>query len=277
MSTERPIDRLLSIMARLRDPVTGCPWDLEQSFATIVPFTIEEAYEVADAIERNDMTDLKDELGDLLFQVVFHARLAEESGHFAFDDVAGVICDKMERRHPHVFANAEHRSSDEQTIAWEVQKAKERELKASGAVRTLAGVPAALPAVTRAVKLTKRAARVGFDWAEIDEVVQKLHEELAELQIEIDRKDHKKTQEEMGDLLFVCANLARKLDVDPEACLRMTNAKFERRFGYIEDELIRRGQSLNEASLALMEDLWNDAKDLERQDQAEPAARKADG
>jgi ATP diphosphatase len=264
MSLEHPIDRLLQIMARLRDPKTGCPWDLEQSFATIAPYTIEEAYEVADAIERKDMPELKDELGDLLFQVVFHARMAEEAGNFTFDDVVATICDKMVRRHPHIFSGAEHRALEEQTLAWEAQKAAERAVKAKGPVRTLAGVTPALPAITRAVKLTARAARVGFDWDKIDDVIAKLHEELAELRVEIDRHDREKIHEEMGDLLFVCANLARKLDVDPEACLRTANAKFERRFAYIEDELIRQGQSPKEASLETMEHLWNAAKRTER-------------
>ena len=260
MSAERPIDRLLHIMARLRDPESGCPWDLEQTFATIAPYTIEEAYEVADAIERAEMPDLKDELGDLLFQVVFHARMAQEAGSFAFDDVVTAICDKMVRRHPHVFAGAEHRSSEEQIVAWETQKAAERAGKAPGTVRTLSGVTATLPAVTRAVKLTRRAARVGFDWDKIGDVVAKLQEELAELLVEIELNDRDKIHEEMGDLLFVCANLARKLDVDPEACLRTANAKFERRFAYIEDELIRQGRSVEGASLETMEDLWNAAK-----------------
>jgi len=277
MSTERPIDRLLHIMARLRDPDHGCPWDLEQTFATIAPYTIEEAYEVADAIARADMGELKDELGDLLFQVVFHARMAEEANDFAFDNVVTAICDKMERRHPHVFSGAQHRSSEEQTAAWEAQKAAERASKAQGPVRTLSGVTATLPAITRAVKLTARAARVGFDWEKIDEVVDKLQEELAELRVEIDRNDKEKIQEEMGDLLFVCANLARKLDVDPEACLRTANAKFERRFAYIEDELTRQGQTPETVSLDAMEALWNAAKRSERTAQAGSASRKVDG
>ena len=264
MSAERPIDRLLQIMARLRNPDGGCPWDLEQTFATIAPYTIEEAYEVADAIERADMSELKDELGDLLFQVVFHARMAEEAGSFAFDDVVTAICDKMLRRHPHVFGDAELRSSQEQTVAWETQKAAERASKEQGAARTLSGVTATLPAVTRAVKLTRRAARVGFDWDQIDDVVAKLQEELSELRVEIDRHDREQFLEEMGDVLFVCANLARKLDVDPEACLRTATAKFERRVAYIEDELTRQGRSVDDASLETMEDLWNAAKRSER-------------
>ena len=250
MSAERPIDRLLQIMARLRNPDGGCPWDLEQTFATIAPYTIEEAYEVADAIERADMPELKDELGDLLFQVVFHARMAEEAGSFAFDDVVTAIC--------------EHRSSEEQTVAWEIQKAAERAGKAPGSARTLSGVPTTLPAITRAVKLTRRAARVGFDWDKIEHVIAKLQEELAELRVEIEQSDHEKIHEEMGDLLFVCANLARKLDVDPEACLRTANAKFERRFAFIEDALTRQGRSVDDASLETMEDLWNAAKRSER-------------
>lgn len=258
-----PIQRLLSIMARLRDPDGGCPWDLEQSFATIAPYTVEEAYEVADAIERNDLSDLKDELGDLLLQVVFHARMAEEQGAFAFDDVVDAISDKMVRRHPHVFGNARFADVKEQSAAWEDIKAGERAAKGRNA-SLLDEVPVGLPALTRAVKLTKRAGRVGFDWPDPPAVMEKLHEEVAELEVEIASGDRDKAMEELGDLLFVCANLARKLDVDPEAALRGANAKFSRRFGHIERALAAQGRSPDQSSLEEMEALWVDAKRLEK-------------
>ena len=261
----RPIDQLLAVMARLRDPERGCAWDLEQSFATIAPYTVEEAYEVADAIERGDTADLRDELGDLLLQVVFHARMAEEAGLFAFDDVAQAITDKMVRRHPHLFGNGEVRTSAEQTRAWEAIKAEERAAKAAGRKPSLLDdVPAGLPAMTRAVQLTRRAAGVGFDWPGPLEVLDKLREELAELEAEIDSGDREAAREELGDLLFVCANLARKLDVDPEASLRAANAKFARRFSFIEAELARLGRSPAQSSLTEMEALWTDAKAAER-------------
>ncbi|NBB17385.1 nucleoside triphosphate pyrophosphohydrolase [Caulobacter sp. SLTY] len=260
--TDRPIDRLLAVMARLRDPDGGCAWDLEQTFATIAPYTVEEAYEVADAIERGDLRDLKDELGDLLFQVVFHSRMAEEQGAFAFDDVAEAIVDKMLRRHPHVFGDVEVRSAQEQTQAWEVMKASERAAKAKTGV--LADVPAGLPALTRAVKLTKRAGRVGFDWPSPAEVIAKLHEEVGELQAEIEAGDKAKMREELGDLLFVVANLARKLDVEPEDALRATNAKFARRFAFIEAELAKDGRTPEQSDLAEMDGLWNAAKAAEK-------------
>jgi MazG family protein len=256
------LSRLLAIMAQLRNPDGGCAWDLEQTFATIAPYTVEEAYEVADAIERGDLKDLKDELGDLLFQVVFHARMAEEAGAFAFEDVAQAIVDKMIRRHPHVFGEVGQRSSSEQTIAWEVLKARERAAKARTGV--LDDVPAGLPALTRAVKLTKRAARVGFDWPSPAEVIDKLQEELAELKVEIAAGDQAKTREELGDLLFVVANLARKLDVEPEDALRATNAKFIRRFGYIEARLAEDGRTPDQSDLAEMDGLWNAAKKAEK-------------
>ena len=261
-SQPRPIERLIAIMARLRDSDGGCAWDLEQSFATIAPYTVEEAYEVADAIERGDMGDLRDELGDLLFQVVFHARLAEEAGSFAFDDVVESINDKMIRRHPHIFGDVGERTSREQTVAWEVIKAQERAAKAKTGV--LDDVPAGLPALTRAVKLTKRAARVGFDWPSTDEVLAKLHEELDELKVEIDAGDHDKARAELGDLLFVIANLARKLDVEPEDALRATNAKFIRRFHFIEAALARDGRTPDQSDLAEMDSLWDAAKAAER-------------
>jgi tetrapyrrole methylase family protein/MazG family protein/ATP diphosphatase len=258
----RPIDQLLAIMARLRDPDGGCAWDLEQTFATIAPYTVEEAYEVADAIERGDLSDLREELGDLLFQVVFHSRMAEEQGAFAFEDVAAAISTKMLRRHPHVFGEAGERTAGEQVQAWEVMKAAERAQKARTGV--LADVPAGLPALTRAVKLTKRAARVGFDWPSPAEVIAKLHEELDELQVEIDAGDQAKMHEELGDLLFVVANLARKLDVEPEDALRAANAKFTRRFGYIEARLADDGRTPDQSDLAEMDGLWNEAKAAEK-------------
>ncbi|WP_304176952.1 nucleoside triphosphate pyrophosphohydrolase [Phenylobacterium aquaticum] len=260
--TERPIDRLLAIMARLRDPQGGCPWDLEQSFATIAPYTVEEAYEVADAIERQNLGDLREELGDLLFQVVFHARMAEEQQAFAFDDVVEAICAKMIRRHPHVFGEALARTSDEQTAAWEVIKAQERATKGK-ADSLLDDVPTGLPALTRAVKLSKRAASVGFVWPTIAEVMDKLHEEVAELEVEIAADDREKARAELGDVLFVAANIARTLDIDPEDALRATNAKFNRRFRFIEAALRDRGKTPDQSDLAEMDALWNAAKAAE--------------
>ena len=263
MDDQHPIFQLLEIMRRLRDPVGGCPWDLEQTFATIAPYTVEEAYEVADAIERGDLGDLRDELGDLLFQTVFHAQMAQEQGQFDFADVAQAICDKMLRRHPHVFGQADGRTSAEQTDAWEVIKAGERAAKGKAA-SLLDDIPASLPAMTRAVKLTKRAARVGFDWPNTTEVLAKLREELAELEVEIDAGDQAKAREELGDLLFVVANLARKLDIEPEDALRSANAKFVRRFSYIERSLAARGRSPDQSDLAEMDDLWNAAKAIDK-------------
>jgi MazG family protein len=268
-ATEHPIFRLIEIMARLRDPDGGCPWDLEQTFATIAPYTVEEAYEVADAIERDNLADLKEELGDLLLQVVFHAHMAEEQGAFDFAAVANAINDKMVRRHPHVFGEVRHRSSAEQTEAWETIKAQERAAKAPGkpdaaAPSLLDDVPVGLPALTRAVKLSKRAARVGFVWPSAVEVLAKLHEEVAELEAEVAAGDIDKARDELGDVLFVCANLARELDVDPEAALRGTNAKFVRRFNYIEAQLAARGSSPEASDLAEMDALWNAAKRAER-------------
>ena len=262
-STPRPIDRLLAIMARLRDPEGGCAWDLEQTFATIAPYTVEEAYEVADAIERNDLTDLRDELGDLLFQVVFHARMAEEQGVFAFDDVANAISEKMIRRHPHVFGAGAPRTSAEQTRAWEAIKAQERAGKGRGE-SLLDDVPAGLPAMTRAVKLSRRAAGVGFVWPTVDKVLEKLDEEVAELKVEIDAADLEKVRAELGDVLFVVANIARTLDIDPEDALRATNAKFARRFRHIETELKARGRTPDQSDLAEMDALWDAAKAAEK-------------
>jgi MazG family protein len=254
-----PLARLLTIMARLRDPDGGCAWDLEQTFATIAPYTIEEAYEVSDAIERGNLAELKDELGDLLLQVVFHSRMAEEQGEFAFADVAQAICDKMIRRHPHVFGEASHRDAAEQTVAWEAIKAEERTAK-DATQSLLDGVPNALPALTRAEKLTRRAARVGFTWATPEAVIEKLHEELGELAVEVAAGDRAKMRDEMGDVLFVCANLARLLEIDPEDALRSTNAKFTRRFNGIEQALAADGRSPEQSDLAEMDELWNAAK-----------------
>lgn len=259
----RPIDRLLAIMARLRDPADGCPWDQEQTFATIAPYTVEEAYEVADAIERGDLADLKEELGDLLLQVVFHARMAEERGAFDFEDVARTINDKMVRRHPHVFGGESYGSLAEQKQAWDRLKAAERADKGRAA-SLLDDVPVGLPALTRAVKLSRRAAGVGFVWPSAKEVLDKLDEEVAELKAEIASGDVDKAREEMGDVLFVVANLARTLDVDPEDALRATNAKFVRRFRYIEAKLAERGRTPEQSDLPEMDALWNEAKRAEK-------------
>jgi len=263
--SDHPIFRLLEIMARLRAPEGGCPWDVEQTFASIAPYTIEEAYEVADAIERGDMGDLKDELGDLLLQVVFHARMAEETRKFDFAQVADAICEKMVRRHPHVFGQEQVVDSADQTQRWETIKAAERAGKGQdGPAGVLDGVPVGLPALTRAAKLTRRAARVGFDWPDCSDVLAKLREELGELEAEIAAGDTVKAQEELGDLLFVCANLARKRDVEPEAALRGANAKFIRRFGHIEARLAAQGRSPAASDLAEMDALWDEAKAIER-------------
>ena len=251
---DRPIDRLLAIMARLRDKERGCPWDLQQDFATIAPYTIEEAYEVADAIERADIAALKDELGDLLLQVVFHARMAEEEGHFAFDDVAAAIADKMERRHPHVFGDAEIASVAAQNEAWEAHKAKEREAK-GGACSVLDGVALALPALLRAGKIGQRAARIGFDWPDAPAVVAKIEEEIAELAGAGD--DAAARQEEIGDLLFAAAQLARKLDIEPETALRRATAKFERRFRRLEKLAAERAIG---GDIDALEALWQEVK-----------------
>ncbi len=273
--TTRPsnsgIDRLLDIMARLRDPETGCPWDVEQTFATIAPYTIEEAYEVADAIERGDMAGLKDELGDLLLQVVFHAQMAREAEAFDFDQVAGAIADKMVRRHPHVFGDqAGIDSASAQTVNWEVQKAAERAAKAAAEGRepsVLEGVTAALPALSRAIKLQNRAARVGFDWPELRPVLDKLEEELGELRRELDNgASPDRLADELGDVLFVYANVARHLGVDAETALRSTNAKFERRFRRIEALLAAAGRRPEDASLEELDRLWDQAKQEDRSD-----------
>jgi MazG family protein len=252
----RPIDRLLDIMARLRDRERGCPWDREQDFATIAPYTIEEAYEVADAIERRDMAALKDELGDLLFQVVFHARMAEETGLFAFDDVAEAVSEKMVRRHPHVFGGAEIADAAAQTEAWEAHKAKER--AASGAATSvLDGIALALPALLRAAKISRRAARIGFDWPDAQGVLAKISEEIAEIEVEIPIGDAERLEDEVGDLLLAAANLACKLDVEPETALRRATAKFERRFRRVEQLAAERGTGRD---LDALEALWQQVK-----------------
>lgn len=252
--------RLLALMARLRDPKGGCPWDLEQNFATIAPYTIEEAYEVADAISRGDLAALKDELGDLLFQVVFHAQMAAEQGAFTFDDVAEAVIGKMTRRHPHVFGTADIKTAGAQTKAWEEAKAQERAAK-PGYKSILDDVPLALPALARAEKLTKRASRVGFDWKTPDKVLEKLKEEMSEFTQSIENNhDHAEREDEFGDILFVLANYARLYGIDPENALRRTNDKFVRRFQFIEQELERKGVPLADAGLARMDELWNEAK-----------------
>ena len=257
----RPLARLLEIMARLRDPQGGCPWDREQNFSTIAPYTIEEAYEVADAIARRDPAALKDELGDLLFQVVFHARMAEEAGMFAFDDVAEAIADKMERRHPHVFGAAEVASVAAQNEAWEALKAAERRDRAlaTGAPGSvLDGVAHALPALLRADKIQKRAARIGFDWPDARPVFDKLKEEIAELETELEKPAERRAlEDEMGDILFAAANLARKLDIDPEAALRHATAKFERRFRRVETLAAEHAVG---SDLDSLEALWQQVK-----------------
>lgn len=258
-----PVDRLKEIMVRLRDPDGGCPWDVEQTFQTIAPYTIEEAYEVADAIQRNDMDELRVELGDLLFQVVFHSRMAEEAGHFKLEDVAEAMADKLVRRHPHVFGDeAAKATGSAQKARWEDIKAAERVAKQQTGV--LDDVPVGLPALTRAAKLTKRAGRVGFDWPSTDEVFDKMVEEVEELRAELKAGDREKTKEELGDLLFVMANLARKLEIEPEDALRGANAKFVRRFEYIEAELKKDGRTPEQSDLAEMDALWDAAKAAEK-------------
>jgi ATP diphosphatase len=251
------IARLIAIMARLRDPVSGCPWDIEQDFASIAPYTIEEAYEVADAIERQAWGELADELGDLLLQVVYHARMAEEAGMFAFDDVAKAISDKMIRRHPHVFGDdADGRTAAAQVQAWEVLKAAER---AEKAMSVLDNIPVGLPGLTRAVKLQRRAARVGFDWPDKAQVLDKIVEEATELATEIGGEPDR-VEDEFADLLFAVVNLGRHLDVDPESAMRRVNAKFTRRFRAIEAALAAQGRTPQDATLDEMEALWQRAK-----------------
>ena len=255
--------RLLEIMRRLRDPQTGCPWDIEQDFDSIAPYTIEEAYEVADAIARSDWGELEGELGDLLLQTVYHTQMGAEAGHFSFESVVKSISDKMVARHPHVFGDESRDKSAEQQVSdWEKIKAAERAGKAQN--RTLDGVATGLPALTRAVKLQKRAARVGFDWPDTTHVIDKIVEEAAELVEARDTLSQREVEEEFGDLLFVVANLARHLDIDPEAALRGTNAKFMRRFAAIEDALAGAGKTPEQSDLMEMDALWDQVKAKER-------------
>ena len=259
----QPMPRLVEIMRRLRDPQTGCPWDIEQDFGTIAPYTIEEAYEVADAIQRADWDDLRGELGDLLLQVVFHAQIADDRGEFRFDDVANAMADKMVARHPHVFGDeSRDKSAEQQTRDWETVKAAERAARAQ--TGTLDGVAIGLPALLRAVKLQKRAARVGFDWPDASHVLDKITEEAAELQEAADSLPQEKVEEEFGDLLFVMANLARHMKIDPEAALRGANAKFTRRFERIEALLAERDKTPAQSDLSEMDALWDQAKLEER-------------
>lgn len=268
------IARLVEIMARLRDPETGCPWDIEQTFDTIAPYTIEEAHEVADAIERREWAELKGELGDLLFQSVYHARLAEEAGLFDFDAVVRQICDKMIARHPHVFGDeSRDKTAEQQTRDWERIKAAERAGKAAGGV--LDGVALGLPALARAVKLQSRAARVGFDWPDVDQVLDKIAEETRELVAAREGLSQEEIFAEFGDLLFVMANLARHLKIDPEAALRAANSKFTRRFQAIEAELARRGKTPSDSTLEEMDAIWDEVKRREKMTQSKSAETTA--
>jgi len=263
----RDIARLIEIMAALRTPGSGCPWDLEQDFRTITPYTIEEAYEVADAIARGNLSDLKDELGDLLLQVVFHARMAQEQGAFDFGDVVETITAKLVRRHPHVFADEQGHTAEAVKGLWERIKAEERAERGEEApAGALAGVPVALPALTRALKLQDKASRVGFDWNDPRAVLAKIREEADEIEAELDNADssHAHAASETGDLLFAVVNLARHLGADPEDVLRDTNLKFERRFASIERALAKRGKTPKESTLAEMDALWDAAKDEEK-------------
>ncbi len=268
MTPSRDITRLIEIMAALRTPGTGCPWDLEQDFATIAPYTLEEAYEVADAIARGDLADLRDELGDLLLQVAFHARMAQEQGAFDFGDVVEAITAKLLRRHPHVFGDAKGATPGDVKVLWERIKAEEKAERAARGAQAapegaLAGVPVALPALTRALKLQDKAGQVGFDWNDPLAVLAKIREECDEIEAEIAAGDRPKAQAEVGDLLFAVVNLARHLDADPEAALRATNVKFQRRFAAIERALAARGKRPQDATLAEMDALWDAAKAAE--------------
>jgi ATP diphosphatase len=277
MTPSRDIIRLLEIMAALRTPGTGCPWDLEQNFATIAPSTIEEAYEVADAIARGDLDDLREELGDLLLQVVFHARMAQEQGAFEFGDVVQTLTEKLVRRHPHVFGDIRDLTPEGVKGLWERIKSEEKAQKANGrsgqgaqgadaaeAAGALAGVPVALPALTRALKLQAKAGKVGFDWNDPHAVLAKIREEADEIEAELSAGNSVAAGAEVGDLLFAVVNLARHLDVDPEGTLRATNRKFERRFAAIEQALAQRGKTPQQATLQEMDGLWNEAKAAER-------------
>jgi nucleoside triphosphate diphosphatase len=259
------INKLLEIMKSLRDPENGCPWDLEQNFSTIAPYTLEEAYEVADAISRDDMNDLCSELGDLLFQVIYHSQLADEQDAFNFEDVTLKIIEKLIRRHPHVFAESEITDTKAQSIAWEEIKRQERsEAKADTDHDNglLDGINKAMPALARAQKLQNRAATVGFDWSDIQAVLDKIKEELDEVEVEINSepRDRKKIEDEIGDLIFSCVNLARHFQIDSESACRKTNEKFETRFAFIESSLAKRDIDLTQATLEIMDELWNEAK-----------------
>ncbi|MEX0300604.1 MAG: nucleoside triphosphate pyrophosphohydrolase [Kordiimonas sp.] len=268
MSKKYTMDDLLEIMQKLRDPETGCPWDIEQNFSTIAPYTIEEAYEVDEAIRNNDMDSLKDELGDLLFQAVFHAQMATEEKLFSFADVVQNVSEKMVRRHPHVFGNMSIEDADAQTVSWERLKAKEREQKAKTLGRApsaLDGVTPSLPALLRALKLQNRAARVGFDWPSTDQVIDKIQEESAELLYEVKSgAERSKIKEEFGDLLFIISNLARHFKLDPEECLRDANNKFERRFRGVEAKLAEIDKRPEDSSLKEMDALWDKVKEEEK-------------
>ncbi|MCY4190439.1 MAG: nucleoside triphosphate pyrophosphohydrolase [Rhodospirillaceae bacterium] len=261
--TARQMDRLLDIMAPLRDPTTGCPWDIEQDFETIVPYTIEEAYEVADAIARQDMESLRDELGDLLFQSVFHAQMATEAGAFTFRDVVKAISDKMERRHPHVFGNLAIEDAEQQSQAWEDQKAAERQRKSRNTdakASILDDVPVALPALKRAQKLGKRMQRVGFDWPDTLSITEKIIEELDELRAELATGDMARLKEELGDLLFTVAQIGRRLGIDPEDALQKGNLKVEKRFRALENQVRLDGQDIEKISISELETYWQQAK-----------------
>ncbi len=275
MHPSKDISRLIEIMAALRTPVTGCPWDLEQDFATIKPYTIEEAYEVADAIDRGDMDDLCDELGDLLLQVVFHARMAEELGEFGFGDVVEAITRKMIRRHPHVFAASSAGNPAAVKKQWEQIKAEEKAERAEKRARRgmasmqadgfLSPVPRNIVALTEALKLQQRAAKVGFDWSDPEPILDKIEEEIGELRIALKRGDKSAVIDELGDLIFAVVNIGRHVEADPETALRGTNSKFRRRFAFIENGLASEGSSLEAATLERMEELWQSAKAIERQ------------
>ncbi|KAB1086592.1 nucleoside triphosphate pyrophosphohydrolase [Neorhizobium galegae] len=275
MEASKDISRLIEIMAALRTPVTGCPWDLEQNFSTIKPYTIEEAYEVADAIERNDMDDLCEELGDLLLQVVFHARMAEEAGEFSFGDVVQAITKKMIRRHPHVFAVSDAATPDAVKLQWDDIKTEEKRARAERRARRgitedfklgyLGSVHRAQPALTEALKLQQRAAKVGFDWSAAEPILDKIEEEIGELREALRDGRQDKVSDELGDLIFALVNIGRHVKADPEEALRGTNTKFRRRFNYIETSLEKSSQTLEEATLERMEELWQAAKAIERQ------------
>lgn len=265
MTKKSNINDLLEIMSRLRDKENGCPWDVEQDFKSIAPYTIEEAYEVAEAIDNDHMENLRDELGDLLFQTVFHAQMASELGHFDFNDVVTSVANKMVSRHPHVFGDAEITDAAAQTEAWEDHKAAERASKPQSVPTALYDVPLGLPALLRALKLQKRAARVGFDWDKISDVISKMHEEIAETAEALAKKgkNSPEVEEEFGDLMFVMANLARHLDINPEEALRQANVKFERRFKAVEANLLAEGTSIEDADLDKMEQQWQKVKKSE--------------